>query len=602
MPTSEHDVLISTLRDTALVEVLDRHLGEGSGASLGAVFARGAAALEAERLVMPVVGVQGAGKSTFLNGLCFDRVVLPIEGDETTAVPTEIAYTSGETTAKVVFRDGRELSVAATEAGLRPWVDNELNPGNEKGVSRVVVETNAPLLRDGLVLVDLPGTGSLTPENLETTRTYLESAVGMVYLLRSVPPLTERESIFLAACWPTLPGAVFVQNQWMGESDEEVEDGRDYSLAKLGDLARKHRIPVGDGLRIVVANAYRGHEGALRGDAGMRDRSGMPACEQALREAASDWHAKLRGSWTLAVRGHVAHAEGLIATRLSSFEEESQVVRERMQDERRRFDAYHAELTSRSRAADDLLETFERDVSAWIEAWGRQSNARLKEEMQDLMRSGVVDGPNLSSALQDKQSDEIDELLAGCQDRWAALYGRLVENFADLVCPVSVRPGNLPTVNIESSRKLEAVLPAAGGLGGGLALGAGLGAVAGPVGAVLGGVAGMLLGSWLGGKAKSKITHGRAHKSEVVVFEAIDTFTRQVASELAETTRASVRALREAVTDSLRDQRDDFEAGHRRRLADLEAPRKERARIAADLRKDLALLRNKVSLLDGETA
>ena len=89
--------------------------------------------------------------------------------------------------AKVVLQNGQEEYVQATEESLKDFVHNEFNPCNEKGVDRIILESAEPIFEPGLVLVDLPGTGSLTAANMETTRRYLDEAVGVLFMLRTVP-------------------------------------------------------------------------------------------------------------------------------------------------------------------------------------------------------------------------------------------------------------------------------------------------------------------------------------------------------------------------------------------------------------------------------
>ena len=134
-----------------------------------------ASKLNADRFVLPVTGVQGCGKSTLINALLFDRPVLPIDADETTCVPVEIVWAKKPKHQAIVkFRDGRTEEVPAQQESLARLVDNQRNPGNQLGVDRVIVQSSSPLLSTGLVLVDLPGTGSLTRNNLQTTQQYLE--------------------------------------------------------------------------------------------------------------------------------------------------------------------------------------------------------------------------------------------------------------------------------------------------------------------------------------------------------------------------------------------------------------------------------------------
>ncbi len=49
----------------------------------------------------------------------------------------------------------------------------QLNPGNEKHVTRIVVELGSARLRDGITFVDTPGLGSLATRGAAETLAYL---------------------------------------------------------------------------------------------------------------------------------------------------------------------------------------------------------------------------------------------------------------------------------------------------------------------------------------------------------------------------------------------------------------------------------------------
>ena len=130
--------------------------------------------LGADKFYLPVFGVQGSGKSTLLNALFFDDRILPTDAQETTCVPAELHYSPTlKGRAKVFFKDGSVSELAANDKELAVYIDNVNNPGNEKGVNYIEVYSDDKALENGLVVVDLPGYGSLTLENEQTTLDYL---------------------------------------------------------------------------------------------------------------------------------------------------------------------------------------------------------------------------------------------------------------------------------------------------------------------------------------------------------------------------------------------------------------------------------------------
>ena len=73
--------------DKAVAKALARHLAD---AGLEERFRKSVADLDSDECVIPVLGTQGAGKSSFLNAVLFGDIVLPVDADETTCIPTVV--------------------------------------------------------------------------------------------------------------------------------------------------------------------------------------------------------------------------------------------------------------------------------------------------------------------------------------------------------------------------------------------------------------------------------------------------------------------------------------------------------------------------------
>jgi GTP-binding protein EngB required for normal cell division len=116
-----------------------------------------------------VFGRVSSGKSSLLNAI-LEAEILPVGVTPITAVPTRIAY--GEKPwIKVSFAEApaRSLEVSA----LPEFATEQLNPGNAKRVTRIVVTLPAQRLGDGVSFVDTPGLGSLATSGAAETLAYL---------------------------------------------------------------------------------------------------------------------------------------------------------------------------------------------------------------------------------------------------------------------------------------------------------------------------------------------------------------------------------------------------------------------------------------------
>jgi GTP-binding protein EngB required for normal cell division len=173
--------------------------------------------LEDNSFEIAMFGRVSSGKSSLLNAI-LETDVLPVGVTPITAVPTRLAY--AESPAVNVWFANR--SPERYEISLLPeFVAEQLNPGNEKHVTRIVVQLGSPRLRDGITFVDTPGLGSLatrgaaetlaylprcdlgvvlidagstlTPDDLQTIQILYDAAIPATVLLSKADLLTEQE-------------------------------------------------------------------------------------------------------------------------------------------------------------------------------------------------------------------------------------------------------------------------------------------------------------------------------------------------------------------------------------------------------------------------
>ena len=545
--TASPDPLLETLGASWLHAVIDALPGR-NGVETSEVYARLAASLSINELVLPVVGVQGAGKSTLLNALLFDDPVLPTDVDETTCVPTEIRW--GETrTAEVEFRDGRCEPIEATDEGLSALVHNEHNPGNRWGVSRVRVQTPDPLLRTGITLVDLPGLGSLTPENQRTTHEYLRSCAAVLVLLRTSPPLTGHEATVVGGIWPIVPRLMFAQNRWTVESAAEANEGHEYNVYKLRELSKTLRIGLADDEpKVFVACAYEAWADRLQ-------NGGLAAELEPLRDElqgwASSWRCLLRSGVEARVGEDVAEATLAARRDRDRLTKDEADLRAERAELRARFGRFRADLKRRRNAGLDEIEEATANLMTFAGDWRTRTRQELRNAMRAKIRGGIVDGVHLDAAFAQEQRERMDELLEHCSTAVADLRDDLMERFGDLPDwdPSRTFDGEGPGLSerLKPETHLPQLLGAAGGIaafaaaGGGAKIGAALGATAGPVGMIVGAVAGAIVGfsgyvaaQAVGKGIKHLVSTQRHRRAESAVFPLIEEFTDEAYEGLKE--------------------------------------------------------------------
>jgi len=178
MPSSEN-TLVSALGELASLGT------ERDREQLAALLDR----LDAARLRVLVVGEAKRGKSTLVNAL-LRRDLLPSGVTPLTAVTTTVRYGDDER-AEVRFFDGHDekhplavLSDLVTERG---------NPGNRRRIAGVTVYVAAPVLADGVELVDTPGTGSVFEWDTQAAHEALRSMDAALFVLTADPPVSASE-------------------------------------------------------------------------------------------------------------------------------------------------------------------------------------------------------------------------------------------------------------------------------------------------------------------------------------------------------------------------------------------------------------------------
>ncbi len=121
------------------------------------------------RFEIAIFGRVSSGKSSLLNGI-LETDVLPVGVTPITAIPTRLVY--GEPPAVAVWWANRTPE-SFEISRLPEFVAEPLNPGNEKRVTRIVVQLPSTRLRDGITFVDTPGLGSLATRGGAETLAYL---------------------------------------------------------------------------------------------------------------------------------------------------------------------------------------------------------------------------------------------------------------------------------------------------------------------------------------------------------------------------------------------------------------------------------------------
>lgn len=171
---------------------------------LAAILSESQKKLKEDSFKIVVVGEFSRGKSTFLNAM-MGRRILPAKTDPTTTIINDIVY--GEKLCYLLhYRDSETVKEISGEDFLKikaVQTDDDDYEGYRRKTTELAniayAEVKVPLdiCRDGIELIDTPGTNDLDQVREEITYSFLPNADAAIFLLSAEQPVTRSEVEFI---------------------------------------------------------------------------------------------------------------------------------------------------------------------------------------------------------------------------------------------------------------------------------------------------------------------------------------------------------------------------------------------------------------------
>lgn len=502
-----------------------------------------------EEFFIPVLGMQGTGKSSFLNALLMDDFVLPVDADETTCVPVEIRY-GNEKEIIVHFEDKSPINLSSPKE-IEKYVHNTYNPANEQKVKMIQLYKKHDLLKNGVVFVDLPGVGSITKNNAKATMEYIEKLSAAIFMLRTVPPITVDEANFLKMVWPKLSKAWFVQNQWNDESTHEVEDGLEhnkYILEKICDMYK-----MDNDIDIRVLNVYAALTGRLTKNKEMIEASSIPSFEAFIHSVTSNWSSIIQNEVSKQQEQAIQDVTKALERKIELYNKEPEAHYEYLREQEDLLQDNIDENNCILRQLKMEIATEERTLKRWIEDNVRIAKENLRSEMQRIVKSNVVDGNRLATAFDDLQKDYSNEVLTVYLQQITDIKTKVQTTYNELNIRTSTGEfTRFEQFNKKSSTKFEKSLPAIGGL-------ASLSVIllaSNPFGwAALGASALVgLIGTFIGSKSKKLVQNSRQKSTIQELEQQISRFADNLMDALNADLTEFINHVNQTITDINREQ------------------------------------------------
>lgn len=190
-----------------------------------------------------------------------------------TAIPTVIRY-SEKVGVNVTFHNGTKRQISLDE--IPGYVTERENPKNTKGVQEVVIGYPSEFLRQGVILVDTPGVGSIYQHNTDAAYAYLPHSDAAIFTISIDAPLDKNEIEYLKDITKHVTKLFFVLNKIDIASPEDVAEALEFTRetlrAHLGEgdyelvpLSARQALlgRTGEGERLVETSGIRGMEEVL---------------------------------------------------------------------------------------------------------------------------------------------------------------------------------------------------------------------------------------------------------------------------------------------------------------------------------------------------
>lgn len=514
-------------KDKRFIEIMNNY---SEGESLGDLFSKIIENRKNNEIIIPVLGLQGMGKSTLINSILSENI-LPNDADETTCVPVEVKYGKDEK-ALVYFKDSKESVEAFTRQDLNEYVSNEYNPGNEKKVSHIVLYRNIDILKNGVTIVDLPGVGSLTKENQDTTMRYIKNLCTAIFVIPTTPTIRRSEEIFIKSVWMQFSSAIFVQNNF-GENKREVLESVDFNKTVLKNISKSIKNNFDD--EIIVVNAYDALLGKLNNDEDLVEKSNINSLTNKLDFLVSNWS----DNEEINIKQRTKLLIDECKNKINKYKNESLLSEEQLKEKHEKeeeiFKLNTKKLEKKVEDIEEFLDDKEYEVKEFAKEQAKICTENIRSNIFRLIDNGVVDGNMLTEAFENFQQQYISDVINEFFDLKEDITGELIDmveeldNIIEIENELSISSLNFSNGQAFKFEKgLQVGIDIAGGIGGvfigakvgvlvGMKAGATLGTFAGPLGTVVGGLAGAAVGiaaCMVGSKAKRSITNTRGRETK----------------------------------------------------------------------------------------
>lgn len=469
-----------------------------------------------DKLVIMDMGEARRGKSSMLGQYLGDEQLFPVDVDVTTCTVTMVMYGPRERI-QIVMTDkaGKEYKREVAKKDLELYVKEQMRDRLDGAVKMVLVETPNPKLKEGIVLIDSPGLGSMNPEHSRITFQFLPRADVVLFVLNSTVPITDSELDFLKQAARKCSNIIFVMTMIDivgGEYKRIMEKNREF-IEKAVGIPKNEQIFVPISSRMMQSWRRTGDPDDLddshfneldemiqRTVALNRPRIVLRPCMQAVRDELGKYENLIRVEET-AYLNSIEEAERM----QKELEQKQERHRMLLQENAGWMDTVRSSIQDLDDELENTLADFVQEVSDTIEM--RLAGTADQKNPQPLINEVITSCDMQINLMSEKVRDTVDQLLFDLKTQSGL-------DFTTLNRTPMFSANSLNAVELKKRKAGQRVMSAGqtmtrgriaismlGGVIGGVVGGVAGFMVAGPAGAYVGASSGATYGTALAGAA-----------------------------------------------------------------------------------------------------
>ncbi|MDD3581394.1 MAG: dynamin family protein [Desulfobacca sp.] len=348
--------------------------------------------LRQNRFHLVVLGAFKRGKSTLINALLGDQI-LPTAIIPLTSVVTILSY-GDRLTIEVRFHNGQRRQISQGE--LVDYITEKGNPGNRKGVQEVEITYPSEYLKDGVRIIDTPGVGSVYSHNTEVAYNYLPQVDAAVFVVTVDPPLSAAEHEFLRDIRDYVHKLFFVLNKIDYVAEAERREALEFTAQVLQtELAAEQ-------VKIFPMSAKMALDGKTNGHPELIEASLLPPFEEHLRQFL------YRDKGLVFLISCVSGALKAITDSTLALKVERQASGMPLKELEEKIAHFDLELQGLEKEREMSLLLLEgriknviAQVDADLEAFRKETSARLRQEVEETFRQKIRDAQDLRKEMED---------------------------------------------------------------------------------------------------------------------------------------------------------------------------------------------------------